>query len=120
MLTLSHDAEAEQVVISDPNRLLGTSIATATGNGTHEVRVPSALITGGSIKVLAGGGDDRLTIDHSNSELPADLEFDGGENSAVANNVMEVNGRDYIDGWFVIGKMASCKSVWTMPTRYNV
>ena len=104
MLTLSHDAETEQVVISDPNRLLGTSIATATGNGTHEVRVPSALITGSSIKVLAGGGDDRLTIDHSTSELPADLEFDGGENSAFSNNVMEVNGRDYIDGWFVIGE----------------
>lgn len=77
-IQLDSTTTPNELVITNPSAVLGTSIPGASGHGTTSVRVP---ITGiASIHVNTAGGDDTLTIDFSGGNpIPAGgIQFDGG------------------------------------------
>ncbi len=80
-LTFLADAEDSQFVISDPSSFIETSIATATGSGTHQVIVPFSAITGAGASINALGGDDAISI--SSGALPVTI--DAGEGTDTIN-----------------------------------
>ncbi|MCO6459295.1 MAG: hypothetical protein J5I93_28635 [Pirellulaceae bacterium] len=73
-LTISFDSGTGELVITDPGRVIGTTVG--TGNLTDTVRVPLASFTG-NIIVNTFGGDDALTVDLANN-LGRALYYDGG------------------------------------------
>ena len=61
-LTITCDTVNGLYLISDPNNLLTTTIAGATGDGTHVLSIPFTAVTGTLIQVNTGAGDDTVTI----------------------------------------------------------
>jgi len=59
--TLSIARDAGELVISDPNNIIVTEIAGATGSGTNAVSVPVAGVTQITVDTL--GGSDSLAVD---------------------------------------------------------
>jgi hypothetical protein len=86
-LTVETDLVNGEFVISDPNNLLTTNIAGATGNLTNTVRVPIAAVTGNQIIVNTLGGNDSVTF--SNLTWDGQLTADGGTgtNTVIATSV---------------------------------
>lgn len=88
-LTIQVSADGASIVISDPNQILNTSIAGATGDGTNQITIQisdlaAANVSG--IQVDLAGGDDRLILDLSvqpDSLLSQfhDLQYDSGTGS---------------------------------------
>ncbi|MCO6456304.1 MAG: pre-peptidase C-terminal domain-containing protein [Pirellulaceae bacterium] len=63
LLTLAYDPGTMELVITDPNNDLGTSVGSQPT--LHEVRVPVGSIPGGQVIVNTFAGDDSLVIDPS-------------------------------------------------------
>ncbi len=61
-LTIQSDIANGDIVIHDPNHLLGTDIPGASGHGTATIRVPAGMVAG-EIRVDAGNGNDQVDID---------------------------------------------------------
>jgi hypothetical protein len=77
-LTIRFDAARGGFQISDPDHLVATDIAGASGSGSHLVFVPGALVSGNQFFVQTGAGDDRLTVDLSGGAGGKSLVFAGG------------------------------------------
>ena len=61
-LTFLADTADNQFIISDLTSMVETSIATATGSGTHQVVVPFSAVTGTSVNINTLDGDDTISI----------------------------------------------------------
>jgi hypothetical protein len=79
-LTLQLNAAADSVVISDASEQFAASSITgaALSNGDKTMTIPLTSITGASISIQAGGGDDSLTIDFSLGNFSKSISYDGG------------------------------------------
>ncbi len=66
-----------ELVISQGNGLIGTSIAGATGNHTGTLRVPVNLITG-SIIIETGNGQDLVTLDYAGGRFDRPIQYHSG------------------------------------------
>ncbi|HPM82318.1 MAG TPA: choice-of-anchor Q domain-containing protein, partial [Candidatus Anammoximicrobium sp.] len=97
--TLTIRTDGTNVIFTDPNNLLGTTIPGATGSGTNEVTVPLSAFTG-SIIVTTLGGDDQLTLDYSGGNpIPAaGLEFHGGDPVVGSGDKLFVTGGSFATG----------------------
>ncbi len=71
-LTLSIDSTNSRYVLTDPNNFLGTTIASATGNGTHTVNVPYSAVAGGRINFNLLAGADTLQI--NGTSIPVSID----------------------------------------------
>ncbi|MCO6454551.1 MAG: autotransporter-associated beta strand repeat-containing protein [Pirellulaceae bacterium] len=82
-LTIQSDVPNSRFIISDPNNLLGTSIAGSTGNGTNTVTIPFAGIN--SVVVNTLGGDDTLTVSYALGNFGVPLSYNGGTQNTMPN-----------------------------------
>ena len=76
--TLTLSVVGSDLVVSDPNNLLETQIAGATGGGTNTVTVPLTAFTG-KIIVNTLAGDDSLTVDFSTGNFTRVIDYNGGD-----------------------------------------
>jgi hypothetical protein len=63
-LTIFSDVANSRYVITDPGRIIGTTVPGATGDGTSTIFVPFAAVPGSEIHVNTLDGSDQLTIDY--------------------------------------------------------
>jgi hypothetical protein len=80
-ITLSIDSANSRYVLTDPNNILGTTIASATGNGTHTVNVPFSAVTGGRINFSLLAGTDTIQV--NGTSIPVSI--DGGVGTDTIN-----------------------------------
>jgi hypothetical protein len=71
-LTVTADPANGRYVFADPNNLLGTTIASASGNATNTVYVPFSAVTGGQVIVSTLAGNDSITINGTNVPVTVD------------------------------------------------
>ncbi len=76
-LTISLNAAGTHYIITDPTRILTTSSAGLTGDGTNTITVPVASVTG-VIQFVTLAGNDSITVDYTNGSFPDDMTIDGG------------------------------------------
>ncbi len=76
--SLTIRSDGEFLIVNDPNQILSSDLTLAHGSGTHTVRIPLAELAD-SIIVDTGDGDDKVTIDLSDSTLLARLTVRGGK-----------------------------------------
>jgi len=81
-LTIQSDTTNNVFIISDPNHLLSTTIAGATGSGTNTITIPFASVAGPQISVLTLDGNDSLTVDFSLGNFTKSIVYDGGNQTA--------------------------------------
>ena len=92
--TLTYDPTADEFVLTSASASIYTNIASASGSGTTEVRVPTSLVTGSRIIVNGGTGDDVLTVDYSGGAFGKTIEFNGGETGETDGDALYVRGDD--------------------------
>jgi hypothetical protein len=135
-ITIQCDLANNQYIITDPNNLLGTTIATATGNLTNTITVPFAAIPGAKVIVNTFLGNDKLTLDSSLGKFDRDVVYDadvdpndklvlvgGNFTTGTQTYVSGTDGTTVLDGWTVTYKnieslsLSSPAADWTMFLR---
>jgi len=111
-LTIWSDTANSIFIISDPNNLLTTTIAGATGDGTHTLTIPFAAVTGSEIIFHTLGGDDSLTVDYSLGNFGKALRYDGGTQGAVGDTLTTTGGIFEVVEYDVVGPGTGTLS-WT-------
>jgi len=87
-LTIQSDTTNNKFVITDPGNVLATNITGATGDGTNTVEVPFSSVTGSQIIANTAGGDDKLTVDRSLGSFSKTIDYNGGANGAVGDELI--------------------------------
>ncbi len=77
-LTIRFDQAANRFEISSDTGILQTDVAGITGSGTSTLFVSAAAITGDTLVVQTGDGNDSLTVDASFSKSGKTIDFQGG------------------------------------------
>ena len=99
-LTIQSDTTNSGFIFSDPDNLLSTQIAGATGHLTNTVTIPFTAVTGGQIILDSLGGDDLLTVDLSFGNFEKSLNVNGGTNSPVGDRLVVQGGGVFASALF--------------------
>jgi autotransporter-associated beta strand protein len=90
LLTIQSDTTNGVFIVSDPNSLLTTNIAGATGDISNSVSVPFAAVTGSTIHVQSRDGNDSLTVDHGLGFFDKTVQYDGGDPSTGSGDTLSI------------------------------
>ncbi len=91
-LTVQFDETDGTYVITDPTSWLQTTIPTAKGSGTSQIRVPFFAVTGSNINVQLQGGNDSLVIDYSLGNFPTSINVYGGSQRSRIGDRLKLTG----------------------------
>lgn len=115
--TISASADGSSIVISDASSgqfqttIAGGSPAIVFSNNNRTVTIPTSRITGGTIRFLAGEGDDTLTVNLSNP-IPKAIEWDGqiGTSGTLPGSETPGNDRLILSGTSTVASVAHSPS----------
>ncbi len=95
--SLTIQSDGSQIIISDPDVLLTTSVTGASGNASHTITVPLSSFSG-DIVLNPSTGNDTVTVDYSLGKFDRGITFNGSQSSGI--NSLVLTGGSFTDAVF--------------------